>query len=88
MLKRLPLLLLCLAAAPVAPATAADYPSRAIKMVVPFAPGGGTDVLGRIIAQRLAEQWGQAVVVENQPGASGGIGTRAAAKAEPDATRC
>ena len=84
MLKRLPLLLLCLAAAPVAPALAADYPSRAIKMVVPFAPGGGTDVLGRIIAQRLAEQWGQAVVVENQPGASGGIGTRAVAKAEPD----
>jgi len=81
MLKRLPLLLLCLAAFPVA---AADYPSRAIKMVVPFAPGGGTDVLGRIIAQRLAEKWGQPVVVENQPGASGGIGTRAAAKAEPD----
>jgi tripartite-type tricarboxylate transporter receptor subunit TctC len=81
MLKRLSLLLLCLAAAP---AIAADYPSRAIKMVVPFAPGGGTDVLGRIIAQRLAEQWGQPVVVENQPGASGGIGTKAVAKAEPD----
>jgi len=81
MLKRLPLLLLCLAALP---AAAADYPNRAIKMVVPFAPGGGTDVLGRIIAQRLAEKWGQPVVVENQPGASGGIGTKAAAKAEPD----
>jgi len=81
MFKRLPLLLLCLAAVP---AAAADYPSRAIKMVVPFAPGGGTDVLGRIIAQRLAEKWGQPVVVENQPGASGGIGTKAAAKADPD----
>lgn len=81
MLKRLSLLL-CLAA--LAPAQAADYPSRAIKMVVPFAPGGGTDVLGRIIAQRLSERWGQPVLVENQPGASGGIGTRAAAKAEPD----
>jgi len=81
MLKRLPLLVLGLAAVP---AAAADYPSRAIKMVVPFAPGGGTDVLGRIIAQRLAEKWGQPVVVENQPGASGGIGTKAAAKAEPD----
>jgi tripartite-type tricarboxylate transporter receptor subunit TctC len=81
MLKRLPLLLLCLAALP---AAAADYPTRAIKMVVPFAPGGGTDVLGRIIGQRLSEQWGQPVVIENQPGASGGIGTRAAAKAEPD----
>jgi tripartite-type tricarboxylate transporter receptor subunit TctC len=66
------------------PATAADYPTRAIRMVVPFAPGGGTDVLGRIIGQKLSEQWGQPVVVENQPGASGGTGTRAVAKAEPD----
>ena len=81
MLKRLSLLLLCIAAWP---AAAADYPTRAIKMVVPFAPGGGTDVLGRIIANRLSEQWGQPVVIENQPGASGGIGTRAAAKADPD----
>ncbi|MGH6682638.1 MAG: tripartite tricarboxylate transporter substrate binding protein [Pseudolabrys sp.] len=81
MFKRLPLLLLCLAAAP---ATAADYPVRAIKMVVPFAPGGGTDVLGRIIAQRLSDRWGQPVVVENQPGASGGIGTKAFVKADPD----
>ncbi|HEY5216544.1 MAG TPA: tripartite tricarboxylate transporter substrate binding protein [Pseudolabrys sp.] len=77
--------LLCLVACWAAwPAAAADFPARSIKMVVPFAPGGGTDVLGRIIAQRLAEKWGQAVVVENQPGASGGIGTRAAAKADPD----
>jgi tripartite-type tricarboxylate transporter receptor subunit TctC len=82
MLKRLSLLLLCVAAP--GPAQAVEYPARAIKMVVPFAPGGGTDVLGRIIAQRLQEQWGQPVVIENQPGASGGIGTRAAAKAEPD----
>ena len=81
MLKRLSLLLLCLVTTP---AMAADYPSRAIKMVVPFAPGGGTDVLGRIIAIRLSEQWGQPVVVENQPGASGGIGTKAFVKAEPD----
>jgi len=81
MLKRLLLMLLCLAAMP---AAADDYPTRAIKMVVPFAPGGGTDILGRIIAQRLQQQWGQPVVVENQPGASGGIGTRAAAKADPD----
>jgi tripartite-type tricarboxylate transporter receptor subunit TctC len=81
MLKRTSLLLLCLIAWP---AMAADYPARPIRMVVPFAPGGGTDVLGRIIGQRLSEQWGQAVIVENQPGASGGIGTRAVAKAEPD----
>src|SRR6185437_3847831 len=81
MFKRLSLLLLCLI---VTPAIAADYPDHAIKMVIPFAPGGGTDVLGRIIAQRLSQQWGQPVVVENQPGASGGIGTRAVAKADPD----
>ena len=85
MFKRLSILLLSLLPFfAVTPAMAADYPARAIKMVVPFAPGGGTDVLGRIIAQRLSEQWGQPVVVENQPGASGGIGTRAVAKAEPD----
>jgi len=85
MLKRLPLLLLCLAPILAAqPAAAADYPSRAIRLVVPFAPGGGTDVLGRIIVQRLSDQWHQPIVVENQPGASGGIGTRAFVKAEPD----
>jgi tripartite-type tricarboxylate transporter receptor subunit TctC len=81
MLKRLSLLLVCIAAWP---AAAADYPTRTIKMAVPFAPGGGTDVLGRIIAQRLQEQWGQPVVIENQPGASGGIGTKAVAKADAD----
>jgi tripartite-type tricarboxylate transporter receptor subunit TctC len=78
MLKRLALLLLCLAAWP---AAAADYPTRAIRMVVPFAPGGGTDVLGRLIGQRLSEQWGQPVVVENQPGASGGVGRAFAGRA-------
>jgi tripartite-type tricarboxylate transporter receptor subunit TctC len=81
MLKRFCVLLLCAIATPV---SAADYPTHPIKMVVPFAPGGGTDVLGRIIGQKLAEQWGQPVVVENQPGASGGIGTRAVAKADAD----
>src|SRR5665213_2833897 len=85
MLKRLPLLLVCLMPFFAAqPAAAADYPSRAIRLVVPFAPGGGTDVLGRIIAQRLSDQWHEPIVVENQPGASGGIGTRAFVKAEPD----
>src|SRR5882672_4757475 len=50
------------------PASAADYPDHAIKMIVPFAAGGGTDVLARIIAQNLNSKWGQPVVVENQPG--------------------
>src|SRR6476620_2556351 len=67
-----------------APATAADYPDHAIQMIVPFAAGGGTDMLARIIAQNLNSKWGQPVVVENQPGASGAIGTRAAMKAPPD----
>src|SRR5665213_4554743 len=85
MLKRLSMLMLSLLPVfAIAPAVAADYPTHAIKMVVPFAPGGGTDVLGRIIAQRLSEQWGQPVVVENQPGASGGIGTKVFVKADPD----
>src|SRR6195952_3486096 len=68
----------------VTPARAADYPDHAIKMIVPFAAGGGTDVLARIIAQNLNSKWGQPVVVENQPGASGAIGTRAVMKAAPD----
>jgi tripartite-type tricarboxylate transporter receptor subunit TctC len=67
-----------------APASAADYPDHAIKLVVPFAAGGGTDVLARVIAQNLNSKWGQPVVVENQPGASGAIGTRAVMKAPPD----
>jgi tripartite-type tricarboxylate transporter receptor subunit TctC len=66
------------------PAFAAGYPDHAIRMIVPFAAGGGTDVLARIIAQNLNSKWGQPVVVENQPGASGAIGTRAVMKASPD----
>src|SRR4030088_2210480 len=72
---------LCIAALP---ASAADYPNHTIKIIVPFAAGGGTDVLARIIAQNLNSKWGQPVVVENQPGASGAIGTRAVMKAPPD----
>lgn len=82
MLIRLILFAACFVTA--VPAAAQGYPTRAIRIIVPFAPGGGTDVLGRIIAQKLQEQWGQPVVIENQPGASGGLGTRAVAKAEPD----
>jgi len=74
-------LALCVAA--VSP-SAADYPDHAIKIIVPFAAGGGTDVLARIIAQNLNSKWGQPLVVENQPGASGAIGTRAVMKAPPD----
>ncbi|SDT03134.1 Bug family tripartite tricarboxylate transporter substrate binding protein [Bradyrhizobium canariense] len=76
-----PLLALCALASPV---TAADYPDHAIRLIVPFAPGGGTDVLARIVADNLHKKWGQPVIVENQAGASGAIGTRAAMKAPAD----
>jgi tripartite-type tricarboxylate transporter receptor subunit TctC len=69
--------------ATVTPASA-EYPDHSIRMIVPFAPGGGTDVLARIIAQSLGNKWGQSVVVENQPGASGVIGSRVVMKAAPD----
>ncbi len=66
------------------PARGANFPERTVKIIVPFAPGGGTDVLARVVAQKLNEKWGQPVVVENQPGASGGLGTRAVVQATPD----
>jgi tripartite-type tricarboxylate transporter receptor subunit TctC len=66
------------------PVSAAGYPDHAIKLIVPFAAGGGTDVLARIIAQNLNIKWGQPVVVENQPGASGSIGTRTVMKSTAD----
>jgi tripartite-type tricarboxylate transporter receptor subunit TctC len=68
----------------VAAAHAQDYPSRAIRVVVPFSPGGAVDGPMRLIAQQLSKRLGQAVVVENKPGAGATIGTDAVAKAAPD----
>jgi len=65
-------------------AQAQAYPERAIRWVVPYPPGGSTDILTRIIGQKMNESWGQPVVVENRGGASGIIGVEAAAKAAPD----
>jgi tripartite-type tricarboxylate transporter receptor subunit TctC len=61
-----------------------DFPSRTIRIVVPFPPGGPTDVLTRMIGQRLSERWGQAVVIENRPGANTAIGAQAVARSAPD----
>ena len=66
------------------PGTAQDWPSRPVTMVVPFAPGGGTDVLGRIVARRLSEILGQQVIVENIGGAGGMIGSARVVNATPD----
>jgi len=65
-------------------ARADTYPSKAIRMVVPFAPGGTTDLLGRIAAEHLQNTWGANVVVENKSGAGGNIGADSVAKAAPD----
>ena len=74
-------LALSLTASPVA---AQPYPSKPIRLVVPFAPGGGTDIVARTVAQKLAENFGQPVVVDNRAGANGIIGTDLAAKSKPD----
>ena len=75
--------LLCLLA--LLPALAwAQYPNKPIRMIVPFAPGGASDFVGRILQPRLSELLGQQIVVENRPGASGNIGLDAAAKSAPD----
>ena len=60
------------------------WPNRPIKLVVPYTPGGGTDILGRMLGRRLSEALGVSVVIENRPGSDGSIGTDAVAKAQPD----
>lgn len=63
---------------------ALDYPTKPIKMIVPFAPGGGNDAIGRVIAKNLTEQLGQPVIVENKAGAGGRLGVESVIKAEAD----
>ena len=61
-----------------------EYPARPVRIVVPFAPGGGTDIVGRILAQRLSERLGQGFIVDNRPAGSGIIGADLVAKSQPD----
>src|SRR5258706_3088616 len=66
------------------PAAAQTYPARAVRLIAPFAPGGATDVLARLAAQKLGERWGQSVIVDNRVGAGGHIGSELASRAAPD----
>src|SRR5438045_6759693 len=68
----------------VAQGTTAGYPSQPVRIVIPFSAGGATDVTARIIGQKMAEEWGVAVVIENKPGATGAIAAEYVAKANPD----
>ena len=65
-------------------AQAQDYPTKPIRIIVPFTPGSATDIMGRIVGERLNAAWGQPVIVDNKPGAGGSIGIRETARAEPD----
>src|SRR5215831_6192583 len=66
------------------PACAQGWPSRHVRIIVPFVPGGATDVIARVIGNRLSEAWGQQVVVENRGGAGANIGAQVAAASDPD----
>src|SRR5437868_7211704 len=75
---------LALAATPPVASSAQDYPTKPVRIIVPFAPGGGSDFIARFIAQRLTGGLGQQVIVENKPGAGGMLGIEQGVKSPPD----
>jgi tripartite-type tricarboxylate transporter receptor subunit TctC len=83
-LRRISSALLLASACAVTPAAAQTYPEKPIRMITPYAPGGGSDTLARIMGQKLYETWGQPVVVDNRPGGGGIIGAETVARASPD----
>src|ERR1035437_8814886 len=68
----------------VGPVLGQGYPTRPVRIIVPFAPGGVTDIAARLTGQKLSDAWGQQVIIENRPGAAGIIGIESASKATPD----
>jgi len=80
------LLAACFSAGPVAAQSDAGFPNKTVRLIVTFPPGGSADLVGRAVAKGLQDIWGQAVVVENRPGASGLIGAEIVARAAPDGT--
>jgi tripartite-type tricarboxylate transporter receptor subunit TctC len=76
--------LLAVALACATPVRAQEFPSKPVKLIVPYAAGGGTDIVARIVAQKLQDKWGPAVIVENRAGAGGNVGAEAVFTAAPD----
>ena len=77
-------LAMLIAASPAGAQSADTFPDRTVRMVIPYPPGGGTDLIGRLIAQKLGEAWKQSVIVDNRSGANGMVGAEAIANAKPD----
>ena len=84
LLRPLAAVALVFTALPALSALAQEYPAKTVRIIVAYTPGGGTDLVGRVLAKKLGEAWGQQVIVENRVGAGGNIGTEMMAKAAPD----
>jgi len=83
-MKRILLLIAAVAACVAGPALAQKYPTKPIRMIAPFSPGGGSSIIGRMVTTPVSEALGQSVVIDNRPGAGGAIGAELAVRAEPD----